>query len=157
VAIEHLLAADLTLGDSVFALFEERGCELDGGHEECATLADRFEVAVHLDRACAVAVAEHAPVHFSTEFAHLRAFIVAWELAGLVVEGFDFLCDGEVFVSNGLVRDAGVDHGHGERLVTEERGNGVETHSSVDGLACQGVPELVGGDVADAGLAAEAA
>jgi hypothetical protein len=40
----------------------EGGAELDGGDEEAAGFADGFEVAVHLDGSCAVAVAEHAAV-----------------------------------------------------------------------------------------------
>ena len=115
-------------------------------------LADGLEVAVHLDGAGAVAVAEHAAVHLGAEFAHLGAFVVGGELAGLVVEGFDLLGDGEVLVGDGLVGDAGVDHGHGEGLVAEQGGDGVEAHAAVDGLGGQGVAELVGGDVADAGV-----
>ena len=69
----------------------------------------------------------------------------------MAVEGFDLLGDGEVFVGDGLVGDAGVNHCHGEGFVSEQRGDGVEAHAAVDGLGGQGVPQLVGGDVADAG------
>src|SRR5918911_2045720 len=65
--VEDLLAADLALAFGVLALLLEGGAELDGGDEEGAALADGLEVAVHLDRAGAVAVAEHAPVHLAAE------------------------------------------------------------------------------------------
>jgi hypothetical protein len=42
-------------------------------------------VAIGIDRAGAVAVAEHAPVHFAAEFAHLAAFLIVRELEGLAV------------------------------------------------------------------------
>ena len=98
----------------VVALALQGGAELDGGDEEGAGFADRLEVAVHLDGAGAVAVAEHAAVHLGAELAHLGAFGVGGQLAGLVVEGFDLLGDREVLVGDGLVGDAGVDHGHGQ-------------------------------------------
>ena len=82
---------------------------------------------------------------------------VGGELARLVVEGFDLLGDGEVLVGDGLVGDARVDHGHGEGLVAEQGGDGVEAHPAVDGLGGQGVAELVRGDVADARVGAEPA
>src|ERR1700756_3876022 len=72
------------------------GPEFDGGDEEVARFADGFEVAVHLDRPCAVAVAEHASVHLGAQLAHLAAFVVAGKLVGLAIEGFDLLGDGEV-------------------------------------------------------------
>jgi len=50
---------------------------------------DRLEVAVHLDRSCAVAVAEHVSVHLGAQLAHLATFVVGGELAGLAVERFD--------------------------------------------------------------------
>jgi hypothetical protein len=49
-SVEELLAGDLTLGCGVITLAPEGGPELDRGDEEGAGLADRFEVAVHLDR-----------------------------------------------------------------------------------------------------------
>ncbi len=57
---------------------------------------------------------------------------------GLPVEGFDLLGDVEVLLGDGLVGDPGVDHGHGEGLVTEQGGDGVNAHASVDGLSGQG-------------------
>jgi hypothetical protein len=48
-------------------------------------------------------------VHLGAELAHLGAFVAGGELAGLVVECFDFLGDGEVLVGDGAVGDAGVD------------------------------------------------
>ena len=112
-AVEDFLAADLALAGGVVALPLQGGSELDGGDEEAAGFADRLEVAVHVDRSSAVAVAEHASVHLGAELAHLPAFVVGGELAGLAVEGLDFLGDGEVFVGDGLVGDTGVNHCHG--------------------------------------------
>jgi hypothetical protein len=74
-----------------------------GGDEDAAGFADGLEVAVHLDRSSAVPVAEHAPVHLSAKFAHFAAFVIAGELAGLAVECFDLLGDGEGLVGDGLV------------------------------------------------------
>jgi len=67
----------------------------------------------------------------------------------LLVQGLDLLGDGEVLVGDGAVGDAGVDQGHGHRLVPEERGDGFQAHPAVDGLGGQGVPQLVWVDVAD--------
>src|SRR5689334_15156676 len=99
--VEDLGATELALGGGVLALLAQRRAELDGGDEEGAALADGLEVAVHSDGACAVAVAEHAAVHLAAQLAHLGAFVVAGELAGLVVEGFDLLGDGEVLLGDG--------------------------------------------------------
>jgi hypothetical protein len=78
-------------------------------------------VAVEFDGSGVVAVAKHPPVGFGTEFTHLGGFIFGcqdcWLL--LVVEGFDFLGDGEVLVGDGAVSDPGVDHCHGHRFVAE--------------------------------------
>ncbi len=52
---------------------------------------------------------------------HLGALGVCRELAGLVVERFDLLGDGEVLVGDGPVGDAGVDQRHGQRLVSDMR------------------------------------
>jgi hypothetical protein len=95
----------------------EGGFELDGGDEEGARLADGLEVAVELDRAGAIAVAEHAAIHLAAELGHLAAFGLGRELAGLVVEGLDLLAHGEVFVGHGAVGDAGLDHGHPQPAV----------------------------------------
>ena len=62
-SVEDLFPPDLALGVGVVALSLQGGAELDGGLEEGARLADRFEVAVQADGAGAVAVAEHACVH----------------------------------------------------------------------------------------------
>ena len=72
--VEDLLASDLAFLFGVVALAFQGGFELDRGDEERAGFADRFEVAVHFDRPCAVAVAEHALVHLAPEFEHLGAF-----------------------------------------------------------------------------------
>ncbi len=89
------------------------GPGLDGGDEEAAGFADGLEVAVHLDRSGAVAVAEHAAVHLGAELAHLAAFVVGGELGRLAVECFDLLGNGEVLLGDGLVGDARVNHCHG--------------------------------------------
>jgi hypothetical protein len=102
-AVEDLLSADLALTGGVVTLSLQGGSELDGGDEEAAGFADGLEVAVHLDRSSAVPVAEHAPVHLSAKFAHFAAFVIAGELAGLAVECFDLLGDGEGLVGDGLV------------------------------------------------------
>jgi hypothetical protein len=57
----------------------------------------------------AVAVGEYAGV-LDAETAHVGAFGVFGEAGG--VEGFDLVGDGEVFVGDGAVGDAGVGHGH---------------------------------------------
>ncbi|HUO39208.1 MAG TPA: hypothetical protein VMU34_15835 [Mycobacterium sp.] len=88
------------------------GPEFDGGDEEVARFADGFEVAVHLDRPYAVAVAEHATVHLGAKLAHLAAFVVAGKLIGLAIEGFDILGDGEVLAGDGVVGDPRVNHCH---------------------------------------------
>ena len=85
------------------------------------------------------------------------AFGLGGELAGLVVEGFDLLGDRKVLVGDGLVGDARIDHGHGEGLVAEQGGNGVEAHPAVDGLRGERVAELVCGDVPDPRFGAETA
>jgi hypothetical protein len=54
------------------------------------------------------------------------------------------------------VGDARVDHGHRERLVAEQGGDGVEAHAAVDRLGGKRVAKLVRGHVADAGLARQA-
>jgi hypothetical protein len=51
-------------------------------------------VAVRLDRAGTVAVAEHPAMLLGPQLALLAALVVTWELSGLVVEGLDLLGDG---------------------------------------------------------------
>jgi hypothetical protein len=68
-ALTDALASELSLRRSVVALASQRRLELDRRHEERAGLADRLEVAVQLDGACAV----------------------AGELFGLTVDRVDFL------------------------------------------------------------------
>ena len=104
-------------------------------------------MAIELDGSGAVSVAEHALGHFFAELEHLCALGVGRERVGSVVERFDFLADREVFVSDGAVRDSGVDHRHREGLVSEESGDRFEAHAAVDGLGREGVSELVRGDV----------
>ena len=64
-------------------------------------------MAIHLDGPGAVAVAEHARVHLGAQPAHLGAFLVGVEPAGLVVGDIGLLGDGEVLLGHGLVGDAG--------------------------------------------------
>src|SRR5207249_956911 len=90
-AVEDALAADLALGRGIVPLAEQDRRELGRGHEVAARLADRLEVAVELDRAGAVAVAEHAAVHLAAELGHLAALGLGGELLGPVVEGLDLL------------------------------------------------------------------
>jgi hypothetical protein len=118
-AVEELLAADLALAFGVVALLLKRGTEGDRGDEEGAGLTDGLEVAIHLDGPGAVAVAEHAPVHLDAEATHLSAFVGRRELTRLMVQGFDLLGDLEVLISDGLVGNARIGHGHGEGLVAE--------------------------------------
>ena len=75
-AVEDLLSTDLSLVVGVVSLGLQGGPELDCGDEEGAALADRFEVSVGLDRAGAVAVAEHVLVHLAAEFAYLAVFLI---------------------------------------------------------------------------------
>ena len=69
----------------------------------------------------------------------------------LLVEGFDLFGDGEVFVGDGPVGDFGVAQGHVQAAMPEQGGDGFEGHAAVDGLGGQGVPQLVGVDVGQAG------
>ena len=107
-SVEHFLAAELSVLGGVVALCLQRRAEFDGGLEESAGFADGFEVAVQADGSGAVAVAEHPAVHLDTELAHLGAFGLGGQCARLVVEGFNLFADGEVFVGDGAVGDAGV-------------------------------------------------
>jgi hypothetical protein len=66
-----LSTPDLARGVGVVALSFQGGAELDGGLEKGARLTDRLEVAVQADWSDAVAVAEHAGVHLSSQFGHL--------------------------------------------------------------------------------------
>jgi hypothetical protein len=103
--VKDLLAAELALVRGVVALGLQGGSELDGGDEEGTGLADRLEVAVEFDGSGAVAVAEHAAVHFGAKLAHLLALVFGWECDDVaVVEGFDFLGDPEF--SSATVRSA---------------------------------------------------
>ena len=56
-----------------------------------------------------------------------------------------------VLVGDGAVGDAGVDEGHAQGAVPEQRGDGFEAHAPVDGLGGQGVAQLVRVDVTDSG------
>src|SRR6266568_1482627 len=118
-AVEDLLTADLALSGRILALALEGWAELQGGDEERAGLADRFKMAVHLNRPGAVAVPQHPAVHLAPELAHLGAFIASRQFAWFVVEGLNLLGDGEVLVSHGLIGDTRVNHRHSQRLMAE--------------------------------------
>jgi hypothetical protein len=71
-------------------------------------------------------------------------------LARLVVERLDLLAHCEVLVGHGAVGDAGVDHGHPQRLVSEQGRDGLDAHAPVDGLGRERVAKLVGRGAPDA-------
>jgi hypothetical protein len=144
----------LVMCGGVVVLALEGGGEFDGDSEVDTGFADRFEGAVQLGGPVAPAVAEH-PLMFGAEPFHVGPFGVGGEPVG--VEVFDLVGDGEVFVGDGAVGDAGVGHGHLEGFVAEEGGDGFEAHTPVDGLGGEGVAELVGVDVADSGLFGDSA
>lgn len=73
-AIEDPLASDLAIACGVISLRLERWSELEGRDEARARFADGLEVAVHLDRSCAVPVAEHAAMHLGPQPPQLIAF-----------------------------------------------------------------------------------
>ena len=130
-SVEHFLAAELSFLSGVVALRLQPRAEFDGGLEESAGFADRFEVAVQTDGSGAEAVAEHSAVHFDTELSHFGAFGLGRQCARLVVEGFDLFADGEVFVGDGSVGDSGIHEGHPHRSVSQQRGQGFEGHAAV--------------------------
>lgn len=149
-SVENFLAAELSFLSDISALRLQPRAEFDGGLEESAGFADRFEVAVQADGSGAEAVAAHSAVHFDTELAHFGAFGVGGQCARLVVEGFDLFADGEVFVGDGAVGDSGEHEGHPHRSVSQQRGQGFEGHAAVDRLGRQGMPEAKGRNMADA-------
>ena len=150
-AIEDLLPSDLALGVGVVALSFQGGTELDGGLEEGARLTDRLEVAVQTDWSGAVAVAEHAGVHLSSQFGHLRAFGVGGQGLWGVVEGLDLLGDCEVLVGDGAVGDARVHESHPHRSMSEKRSDRFQRHAAVDGLGSERVTQSMRADVSDPG------
>ena len=96
--VKDVLTADLALPRGIVALKLESWSEVQGGDEERARLADRFKIAVHLNRPGAVAIAEHPSVHLAAKLAHFGALIGRRELARLVIQSFDLLRDGEVLM-----------------------------------------------------------
>jgi hypothetical protein len=120
-AVEQVLvevgAAGLVVVGGMVALALQGGPELDGGGEESAAFADRFEGAVEGGGPGAPAVAEH-PAVLLTEPSHGGGF-PAGEV-GVVVEGVDGLADGVGLVGDGAVGDAGVDERHAQGAVPED-------------------------------------
>lgn len=137
----------------VVALPLEHWEVLGGGGEEGAGFADGLVAAVELGGPCAPAVSEQPVVDLAAQAAHVWPFGVGGQHGRglLLVERFDSFRDGEVFVGDGVVGDAGVGHRHGHAAVAEQRGDGFQRHSTVDRLGRQGVPQLVWSDVAEAG------
>ena len=97
----------------VVALAEQDGDELGSGGEVDAGLTDGFEGAVEFGGSGAVAVAEESALHLEPQAPHLFAFGGGGQFDGCGgVEGFDLFGDGEVFVGDLAIGDAGVDEGH---------------------------------------------
>ena len=126
------------------------GPELDAGLEVAAGFADGLEGAVELGRAGAPAVAEQAVV-LAAQPGHLGSGGVGGELGGLAVEGLDLLADGEVLISDGAAGDLRIAQGHVQAAVAQQGGDGFQAHAAVDRLGGQGVPELMGVDMGQAG------
>ena len=152
-------AVGLVVGVGVVSLAEEDGHELGSGVEVGAGLADGFHAAVEFDGAGAHAVAEHAGVALLAEPGHGGGLDLGGQRAGRgggVVEGVDLFAHRRVFVGDDPVGDLGVDEGHLEGAVTEQRGDGFEAHPAVDGLGGEGVAQAVGVHVVDPGDGADA-
>ncbi len=75
----------------------------------------------------------------------------------VLIEGVDLRLRGGVLVGHGPVGDAGVHHGHVQAAVAGHRGDRLELHAPVDGLGGEGVPQLVGVNVAQSGCSGDAA
>ena len=102
---EEFGPAGLVVGGGVVALAEDHGLEGRVGGEVGAGLTDRLEAAVELGGPLTPAVAEEAVVDFVLQSAHRGSGGVSVERLVLVVERFDFVGDGCVFVGDDLVRD----------------------------------------------------
>src|SRR5207248_8469444 len=70
----------------------------------CTGFANGLEVAVQLHRSCAVAIAEHAAMHFASKLRHLGAFVLGGQPLRLVVKRLHLLTDLEVLVGDGADR-----------------------------------------------------
>ena len=68
-----------------------------------------------------------------------------------LVAGLDCLGHPEVLLGDGPIRDPGVGQRHAHGAMTKEGSDGFETHAPVDHPGGQGVAELMGMDVANAG------
>ena len=71
------------------------------------------------------------------------------------VERVDLRGRGGVFVSDGLVRDAGVGECHAQAAMAERRRDGFETHPPIDRLCRERVTQLVGVHVIEPGVAGD--
>ena len=147
---EEFLASGLAVVGGVVVLGGEGWPELDAGLEVAAGFADGLEGAVELGRAGAVAVAEEAVV-LAAEPVHAGSGGVGGELGGLTVEGFDFLADGEVLISDGAAGDFRIPQGHVQAAVAEQGGDRFQAHPAVDGLGGQSVTQLMRVNVGQAG------
>ncbi len=82
--------------------------EFDGGCEEGAGFADRLVAAAQRGGPGAVSVAEQAPGGLGVQAPHVRSPGAGGKHRLGVIEGFDLLADGEVFLGDGPVSDPGV-------------------------------------------------
>ena len=60
-----------------------------------------------------------------------------------VTELLQMLADLRVFLLYGPVADPGIDHGHGQRAMSEKSGDTLQRHSTVDGQSSQGMAKPV--------------
>ena len=69
----------------------------------------------------------------------------------------DFGGDIEVFVGDGAIGDPGIDQCHLKVLVTQQGGDGFESHPPVDRLGGEGMAQLVRVDMTDPGTVGDTA
>ena len=138
----------LSFVGGVVVLGLEGGAELDAGLEERAGFADGFERAVEFDWPVQYPLPSIRWV-LAAQPGHQGSDRVGGQHLWLTVEGFDLVGDGEVLLGAGAVGDPGVTQGHVQAAVAKHRGDCLQGHAAVDGLGGQGVPQLVGVDVAE--------
>ena len=114
------------------------------GLEEPALLADALELAVERHRARAVPVAEQPPVRVGGPSGTRARSPLAGRPIVPLVAGLDRLGDLEVPLGHRAIRDASLGQGHAHRPVTEQSGDRLDGHASVDDLGGQRVTKLVG-------------